>query len=67
MSEVKLSSLYKVTMTEYERGWGQRPMGEKFFTTEEEAKSSAKNILVVTLSVTIVQSIEKSLDFLIHL
>ncbi len=31
-------SLYKVTMTEYERGYGQRHMGEKFFTTEEEAK-----------------------------
>jgi len=30
--------LYKVTMTEYERGYGQRPMGEAFFTTEEEAK-----------------------------
>ena len=29
MSEVKLGTLYKVTMTEYERGWGQRPMGEK--------------------------------------
>ena len=30
--------LYKVTMTEYERGYGQRPMGETYFTTEEEAK-----------------------------
>lgn len=30
--------LYKVTMTEYERGYGQRSMGETFFTTEEEAK-----------------------------
>ena len=30
--------LYKVTMTEYERGWGQRPMGEKFFDNEEEAR-----------------------------
>jgi hypothetical protein len=30
--------LYKVTMTEYERGYGQRPMGETFFTTEEEAR-----------------------------
>jgi hypothetical protein len=24
MAEVKLSGLYKVTVTEYERGWGQR-------------------------------------------
>jgi hypothetical protein len=30
-------------MTEYERGWGQRPMGEKFFTTEEEAKQFCYN------------------------
>jgi hypothetical protein len=39
MPEVKMKGpLFKVTMTEYEKGWGQRPMGEKFFTTEEEAK-----------------------------
>jgi len=39
MSEVKMNgSLFKVTCTEYERGYGQRPMGEKFFTTEAEAK-----------------------------
>lgn len=31
--------LYKVTMTEYERGYGQRPMGETYFTTEDEAKA----------------------------
>lgn len=43
MSEVTLNgSLYKVTMTEYERGYGQRPMGEKFFTTEAEAKQYCK-------------------------
>lgn len=40
MAEVKFKGpLFKVIMTEYERGWGQRPMGEKFFTTEEEAKA----------------------------
>ena len=38
MAEVKLNGLYKVTMTEYERGYGQRPMGEKFFDNEAEAK-----------------------------
>ncbi len=39
MPEIKMKGpLFKVTMTEYEKGWGQRPMGEKFFTTEEEAK-----------------------------
>jgi gamma-glutamyl phosphate reductase len=39
MAEVVMRSLYKVTMTEYERGWGQREMGVKFFDNEEEAKS----------------------------
>lgn len=34
--------LYKVTCTEYERGYGQRPMGEVYFTTEEEAKQYCK-------------------------
>lgn len=38
MPEVKLNGLYKVTMTEYERGYGQRIMGEKFFDNEEEAR-----------------------------
>jgi hypothetical protein len=39
MSEVKLNGLYKVTMTEYERGYGQREMGVKFFDNEAEAKA----------------------------
>lgn len=38
MAEVKLNGLYKVTMTEYERGWGQRDMGTTFFDNEEEAR-----------------------------
>jgi hypothetical protein len=39
MAEVKMKGpLFKVTMTEYEKGWGQRPMGEKYFDTEEEAR-----------------------------
>lgn len=40
MAEVKLSGLYKVTVTEYERGWGQRVDANdtKFFTTIEEAE-----------------------------
>lgn len=43
MSEVKINgSLYKVTMTEYERGYGQRPMGETFFDNETEAKLYCK-------------------------
>lgn len=40
MAEIKLSGTYKVTVTEYERGWGQRtdPEDTKFFTTLEEAE-----------------------------
>jgi len=40
MAEVKLTGLYKVTVTEYEAGWGQRvdPNDTKFFTTLEEAE-----------------------------
>ena len=38
MAQVQVGTLYKVTMTEYERGWGQRPMGECFFDNEEEAR-----------------------------
>jgi hypothetical protein len=45
MAEVKLSGLYKVTVTEYERGWGQRvdPGDTRFFTTHEEAEKYAKH------------------------
>lgn len=43
MSEVKLNGLWKVQMTEYERGWGQRDMGTKFFDNEEEAKAFCEN------------------------
>jgi hypothetical protein len=39
MPEVKLNRLYKVTMTEYERGYGQRDMGTKLFDNEAEAKA----------------------------
>ncbi len=44
MAEVKLSGLYKVSITEYERGWGQRvdPNDTRFFTTLEEAEAYAK-------------------------
>jgi hypothetical protein len=43
MAEVKLNGLFKVTITEYERGWGQRvdPNDTKFFTTREEAEKYA--------------------------
>ncbi len=40
MAEVMINGLYKVEVTEYERGWGQRvdPNDTKFFTTLEEAE-----------------------------
>ena len=37
MAEVRISGLYKVTMTEYDDG-AQRPMGTKFFDNEREAQ-----------------------------
>ena len=44
MSEVKIGTLYKVTVTEYEAGWGQRlcPEETKFFTTRKEAETYAE-------------------------
>ena len=40
MSEVKLGGVFKVTVTEYARGWGQHvdPNDTKYFTTLEEAE-----------------------------
>lgn len=35
--------LYKVECREYERGYGQRDMGEYYFSTEEEAKQFCKD------------------------
>ena len=40
--EVKVGSLYKVTMTEYERGYGQRDMGTRFFDCERDAIAFCK-------------------------
>jgi hypothetical protein len=39
--EVKPGTLYRVEITEYEAGWGQRhdPEDTKFFTTLEEAEA----------------------------
>jgi hypothetical protein len=37
MAEVRLSRLYKVTMTEYDNG-AQHDMGTKFFDNEREAQ-----------------------------
>jgi hypothetical protein len=46
MAEVRLSGLYKVTVTEYERGWGQRvdPNDTKFFDCIEDAEKYAKHL-----------------------
>ena len=41
--EITMSGpLYKVTMTEYERGYGQRPLGERWFDTERDAIAFCK-------------------------
>lgn len=44
MAEIKLQNVYKVVITEYEAGWGQRcdPDDTKYFTTLEEAQNYAK-------------------------
>jgi len=36
-------SLYKIEWTEYERGWGQRPDGETFHLSLEEAEKFASD------------------------
>ena len=43
MAEVKMNGLYRVMITEYERGWGQRtdPEDTKYFDNLEEAKAYA--------------------------
>ena len=44
MAEVKVvQTLYKVQLTEYERGWGQKPWDEKFFDNADEARKWAKD------------------------
>jgi len=34
-------NVYKVSMTEYERGWGQTPWGDAYFDNEAEARQYA--------------------------
>lgn len=43
MAELKLNGVYRVRITEYERGWGQRvdENDTRFFTTLEEAEKYA--------------------------
>lgn len=43
MSEVKLNGpVYKVELTEHERGWGQKHWETKFFDNEYEAREYAR-------------------------
>lgn len=43
MAEVKSpQALYKVELTEYERGWGSKPWEAKFFDNEAEARKWAE-------------------------
>ena len=43
--EVTLNGVYRVTVTEYERGWGQRtdPEDTRYFTTLDEAEKYKKH------------------------
>ena len=42
MAEVKITKpLYKVELTEYERGWGSKHWDTKFFDNEAEARAWA--------------------------
>lgn len=42
MAEVKLNKvLFKVELTEYERGWGQKHWDTKYFDNEAEARKWA--------------------------
>ena len=38
MARVTLQTAYKVQLTEYERGWGQKPWETIYFDNEEEAR-----------------------------
>ena len=43
MSKVNLQNgLWKVTLVERERGWGQRIIWEEYYDNEEEARARAK-------------------------
>lgn len=37
------ANVYKVQLTEFERGWGQRPLDTLYFDNEEEAREYANN------------------------
>lgn len=44
MPEVKFTqNVYKVVLTEYERGWGQRHFDTKYFDNEAEAEQYARD------------------------
>ena len=45
MPEIKVGEMFKVTVTEYEAGWGQRSCPEltKFFSTKQEADKYAQS------------------------
>lgn len=39
----KPTAVYKVVLTEYERGWGQKPWDVLYFDNEQEAMDYATN------------------------
>lgn len=41
MARVTIPTAYRVELTEYERGWGQKPWSTEYFDNEEEARKYA--------------------------
>lgn len=41
MARIEKPRGYRVTLTEYERGWGQRPWDDVYFDNEQEARQYA--------------------------
>jgi len=41
MAQVTIQTVYKVQLTEYERGWGQKPWETLYFDNEAEARKYA--------------------------
>jgi len=44
MAKIELPKLYRVTVTEYERGYGQRRLSEDYYDSEEDAKKACHEV-----------------------
>lgn len=43
MAKVEIENMWKVVITEFERGWGQRVDETLYFDNEQEARDYARN------------------------